>query len=128
MDSGNGGGTRLATFEELVDADALRAMIAAAVAVEPIDEQSLRRGVWAYVCGARDLGTPPAQVIVALTNIVEASSVTPRAVRDRVTRGVILWCVDAYFGQLAERVGHTASGPAQADTREPLPPVPSSNR
>jgi hypothetical protein len=128
MATGTAGGSRLATFEELVDADALRSMIATAVAAEPIDEQSLRRGVWAYVCGARDLGTPPVQVIVALTNIVEASSVKPRAVRDRVTRSVILWCVDAYFGHLGERVGHTAHVSTNAQAREPLPPVPSSNR
>ena len=37
--------TRLATLEELIDADALRSMIAAALVVRPIDEQSVRRGV-----------------------------------------------------------------------------------
>lgn len=39
--------TRLATLEELIDADALRSMIAAALVARPIDEQSVRRGVLA---------------------------------------------------------------------------------
>lgn len=108
MDHGSQGGTRLATLEELIDAGDLRSVIAAALAADPIDDQSLRRGVWAYVCGARDLGTPPGQVIVTLTTLVDASSIAPADVRTRVTRNVILWCVDAYFGHIGERVGDPA--------------------
>lgn len=102
------GGTRLATFEELIDADALRAVIAAGLAAEPIDDRSVRRGVWAYVCAARDRGMPPGQVIVTLTTIVEASDVVPRSARDGIMRSVILWCVDAYFGHIGERLGVVA--------------------
>ena len=97
-------GTRLATLEELIDAEGLRSVIAAALAVQPIDYESLRRGVWAYVCGARDVDTPPGEVIVTLTGLVEASRVAPRSVRDSLARRVILWCVDAYFGQIGERL------------------------
>jgi hypothetical protein len=97
-------GSRLATLEELIEADGLRSVIAAALAVQPIDDRSLRRGVWAYVCAARDAGTPPGEVIVTLTGVVEASSVAPRSLRDSVMRRVILWCVDAYFGHIGERI------------------------
>lgn len=104
MDNGSMSGTRLATLEELIDADGLRSVIAAALAVRPIDDGSLRRGVWAYVCGAREVGTPPGEVIVTLTGLVEASSVAPGDLRDSVVRRVILWCVDAYFGHIGERI------------------------
>src|SRR5690242_7603602 len=104
MDGRNAGGTRLATLEELIDADELRAVVAAGLAVQPIDDQSVRRAVWAYVCAARDVGTPPGELILTLTGVVEASNVSPRFARDAIVRRVILWCVDAYFGQIGERV------------------------
>jgi hypothetical protein len=45
-------------------------------------------------------------VIVTLTEIMEASPVASRSVRDELTREVILWCVEAYFGHLGgEGVG-----------------------
>lgn len=97
-------GTRLATLEELIDAEGMRSVIAGVLAAQPIDFESLRRGVWAYVCGARDLGTPPGEVIITLTGLVEASTVAPRSVRDSIARRVTLWCVDAYFGQIGERL------------------------
>lgn len=128
MDEGNAGGTRLATLEELVDAEALCSVIAAGLAVQPIDEQSVRRGVWAYVCGARDRATPPGQVILALTGVVEASNIAPRSRRDVVLRRVILWCVDAYFGQIGERLGDTRYIDSCTDDPPALPPVRASNR
>lgn len=97
------GGTRLATYEELIDAEALRSIISTGLTAQPIDEQSVQRGVWAYVYAARDLGTPPGEVIHSLTTIVEATRIAPRSVRDAALRRVILWCVDAYFGRIGER-------------------------
>jgi hypothetical protein len=39
-------------------------------------------------------------VIVALTELVDASNLKPVSVRQSTTRQVILWCVEAYFGYL----------------------------
>jgi hypothetical protein len=128
MEGTNAGGSRLATLEELIDADALRSIIATGLAAQPIDEQSVRRGVWAYVCAARELATPPGHVILTLTTIVEASSVAPPAVRDAILRRVILWCVDAYFGQIGERVGETDRLRVSASNEPPLSAVRASNR
>jgi|SRR5690349_5046715 len=128
MDGGNAGGTRLATLEELIDADGLRSVVAAGLAVKPIDDQAVRRGVWAYVCAARDHGTPPGEVILTLTSVVEASNVVPRSARDAILRRVILWCVDAYFGQIGERVGDAEYVDRSAQNERPLAPVRASNR
>jgi hypothetical protein len=98
----------MATLEELIGGEALRSDIAADLERQPIDEQSVRRAVWAYVCSARDFGTPPGQLILTLTTVVESSSIAPRSVRDDMVRRVILWCVDAYFGQIGERIGDAA--------------------
>ena len=128
MDGGNTGGTRLATLEELLDADELRSVVAAGLAARPIDDQSVRRGVWAYVCAARDLGTPPGEVILTLTSVVEASNIAPRFARDAIVRRVILWCVDAYYGQIGERVGDAECVDRDAHNQRPLAPVRASNR
>lgn len=128
MDDGNDYGTRLATVEDLIDAGALRSVIAAELARTPIDEQSVRRGVWAYVCAARDVDTPAGEVILALTTIVHLSNIAPRSVRDALARRVILWCVDAYFGQIGERVGGARDIDTNVDNQRPLPPVRASNR
>ena len=125
---GTNAGTRLATLEELIHAGELRSVIAAGLADHPIDERSVQRGVWAYVCDARELGTPPGEVVLSLTTIVEASSIAPRSVRDAILRRVILWCVDAYFGQLGERVGDVDDRDARVEDQRPLPPVRASNR
>jgi hypothetical protein len=92
--------TRALTLEELEDAHDLRSVIAAALAATPVDEESLRRGVWTYVRSERDMGASPAAVIVALTALVDGSNVKPVSVRQSTTRQVILWCVEAYFGHL----------------------------
>ena len=128
MEGTDAGGTRLATLEELIDAKALRSIIAAGVASQPIDEQSVRRGIWEYVCSARDLGTPPGHVILSLTTLVEASTVAPGSVRDAILRRVILWCVDAYFGQIGERLADVAYLGARAEDQRPLSAVRASNR
>ena len=95
--------SRESSFEELEDAQDLRAMIAAALAATPIDDESLRRGVWTYVRSERDMGTSPAAVIVVLTALVDSSPAQPR-VRQSTARQVILWCVEAYFGYLGGEV------------------------
>jgi hypothetical protein len=90
-------------------------VIAAALAATPVDEQSLRRGVWTFVGAERDLGTSPGYVIVALTDLVEASHIASPPTRRSVMRQVILWCVEAYFGHLGgEAVGASADAPSLA--------------
>ena len=53
---------RALSLEELVDAQDLRSVIAAALAASPVDERALRRGVWTYVIAERVVGTPPGGV------------------------------------------------------------------
>lgn len=101
--------------EEIDDAQDLRSVIATALAGTPVDDQVLRRGVWTYVCSERDVGTRPGSVILALTDLVESSSVEPRSLRDDLTRRVILWCVEAYFSHLGgEGVGRRGVSAAAA--------------
>lgn len=88
------------TDVELADAQDLRSVIAAALATTPVDQESLRRGVWTYVGAERYAGAPAGRVIVSLTELVEAARLEPASVRQRITRRVILWCVEAYFGHL----------------------------
>ena len=44
-------------------------------------------------------GVAPGVVILALTDMVERAKIVPDAARAARTRDVILWCVEAYFGQ-----------------------------
>jgi len=110
---------RALTLEEIEDAHDLRAVIAAALADSPPDEEALRRGVWTYVRSERDMGTPPAAVIVALTALVDLSTVGPHAARQSITRQVILWCVEAYFGYLGGEVIGGAEARAAASVTKP---------
>ena len=111
---------RTLTLEEIEDAHDLRAVIAAALAVTPADEESLRRGVWTYVRSERDMGTPPAAVIVALTALVDSATVGRQAVRQSITRQVILWCVEAYFGYLGgEEIGSEEPRPTTPPVTKP---------
>ena len=87
------------TLAQHHDARDLRAAIVDALAASPIDEQTVRDAVWTYVRGERELGVAPGVVILALTDMVERAKITPDAARDARTRDVILWCVEAYFGQ-----------------------------
>ena len=88
------------TLEQHRDARDLRAVIVDALAATPIDEQSLRDGIWTYVRGERQVGVAPGVVILALTDMVERAKIVPDVVRIEWAREVILWCVEAYFGQL----------------------------
>jgi hypothetical protein len=85
---------------ELADAHDLRSVISAALSAQPVDEQSLRRGVWTYVVSERHAGTSPGPVIAALSELVEAADIPLVTTRQQLTRRVILWSVEAYFGHL----------------------------
>ena len=87
------------TLAQHRDARDLRAVIVQALAAVPIDEQTLRDGVWTYVRAEREVGVAPGVVVLALTDMVERAKIVPDAARDARTRDVILWCVEAYFGQ-----------------------------
>jgi hypothetical protein len=105
------------TLAQHRDARDLRAVIVEALAVAPIDEQALRDGVWTYVRGEREVGVSPGIVILALTDVVERAQIVPDAARIAWTRQVILWCVEAYFGQLG---GVSVSRDRDASVREPV--------
>ena len=85
---------------ELADAHDLRSVISAALTAKPLDEQSLRRGVWTYVGAERDAGASPGHVIATLSELVEAAGITPMTGHREIMRRVILWSVEAYFGHL----------------------------
>jgi hypothetical protein len=88
------------SLEAIADAADLRSVMTAALAADPVDESALRHGVWTYVGGERDAGVSPGHVIMALTRVLEEANLRPHARRLAVTRRVILWCVEAYFGHL----------------------------
>lgn len=88
------------TLAQHRDARDLRAATAGALAATPIDEQALRDGVWTYVRGEQEVGVAPGVVILTLTDLIERAKIAPDAARRAWTRDVILWCVEAYFGQL----------------------------
>jgi len=80
--------------------DAKSAAVGAALTVHPLDHNMLRRSVWVFVGARRHAGAPPGPIIMALTDLVNASHVEPLAARQELLRRVILWCVEAYFGHL----------------------------
>jgi hypothetical protein len=116
----------LATVE-LADMEDLRSAIATALAATPVYDQSLRRNVWTYVGAERDAGTSPGQVIMVLTELVDAARIVPASVERALTRRVILWCVEAYFGPLGG--GTVSRDDSTFDGDAPYPgPVLVSNR
>jgi hypothetical protein len=88
------------TLAQHHDARDLRAVIVEVLAGTPIDQQALRDAIWTYVREERDIGVAPGVVILALTDMVERAKIVPDAARTERTHEVILWCVEAYFGQL----------------------------
>lgn len=99
----------------IADALDLHSAIVAALAAQPVHEQTLRQAVWTYVGAERNAGASPGRVIVTLTELVEAAGLTPPAVQLAFTRSVILWSVEAYFGHLGgDVVGRDASAFADA--------------
>ena len=108
-------------LDSVEDALDLRSVIAAALDADPVNQESLRHGVWTYVRAEHAVGTPPGSVILVLTELVAASTVCPPPVQHALTRQVILWCVEAYFGYLGGEVGgdarHAVSNPATSAPR-----------
>ena len=104
------------TVAQLHNADDYRAVIVEALAASPVDEQTLRDGVWTYVRLEREVGVAPGLVILELTQMVEAAKLVPHEAALARTRQLILWCVEAYFGHLGgDAVGrdreHGSVGP-----------------
>jgi len=75
-----------------------RFVIAHVLAKRPFDEESVHDCVCTYVRAERDDGRSASDVIVALSELVERPGGASAAVRHRLTRRVIPWCVEAYFG------------------------------
>lgn len=88
------------TLAQAEDTTDLEAAISAALVATPIDITALRRGVWTYVGEERHVGTSPGIVILKLTELVDASARSSKMERAAITKRVILWTVEAYFGQL----------------------------
>lgn len=102
------------TVEEIADANDLRSVIQQALAANPVDDTMLQRGVWTYVGLERAAGTSPGQVILVLNDLIDEAAHIPAAARRELTRRVILWCVEAYFGHLGgNAVGERTSPPPE---------------
>jgi hypothetical protein len=96
----------LRSFEDLADARELRSVISTALASSPIDQSALRCAVWSFVGTERRAGVPPALVITRLTGLIDEAAIVPASSRLPLTRDVILWCVEEYFGCLGGNVLH----------------------
>lgn len=92
------------TLTQHNDAEEMRRVIAEALGATPVDEQGLREAVWTYVRGEREVGVAPGLVILAITKMVEGANIAPADAALARTREVILWCVEAYFGQLGGKM------------------------
>jgi hypothetical protein len=90
----------LRSVEDLADAKELRSVIAAGLAETPINENTLRCAVWNFVGVERRAGVPPALVITRLTGLIDGADIAPMSTCLALTRRVILWCVEEYFGHL----------------------------
>jgi hypothetical protein len=90
----------LRSVEDLADAKDLRAVVSSALKAAPMDEHALRCAVWSFVGTERRAGVPPALVITRLTGLIDDANITPMQARLALTRRVILWCVEEYFGHL----------------------------
>jgi hypothetical protein len=104
------------SVEDLADAKDLRTVISTALADAPIDEHTLRCAVWSFVGTERRAGVPPASVIVRLTGLVDSAKIVPASARLALTRNMILWCVEEYFGHLGGDALATDSPRGQADS------------
>jgi hypothetical protein len=110
------GSVPLRSVDDLADAKDLRAVISAGLANMPVDEHALRCAVWSFVGTERRAGVPPALVIVRLTGLVDRSSIVPVSARLALTRNMILWCVEEYFGHLGGDVLTAGSGHGATDS------------
>lgn len=116
----NRGTVLLRSVEDLADARELRAVISAELLVAPIDEHALRCAVWTFVGTERRAGVPPAVVITRLTGLVDSSSTLPASGRLALTRSMIVWCVEEYFGHLGG--DPLAADSARGAVDSPTPP------
>jgi len=87
------------SLEAVIDAGDLRSVMSTALAARPIDDAMLQRGVWTYVGNERYAGASPGRVIDSLARVIDEANLESRE-RLAVTRRVIQWCVEAYFGHL----------------------------
>ncbi len=94
----------LRSVEDLADAKELRSAISAVLAGASIDEHALRCAVWSFVGVERRAGVPPALIITRLTSLIDAVDIAPPLKRLTLTKDVILWCVEEYFGHLGGHV------------------------
>ena len=76
-----------------------RSVIAHVLALRPFDEEVVHDCVCTYVRAERDKGRSASDVIVALSELVERPGAASAPVRHTLTRRVIPWCVEAYFGK-----------------------------
>ena len=120
MNSVRNGAVLLRSVEDLADAKELRVVIAAALATAPIDEQALRCAVWSFVGNERRAGVAPALVITRLSGLIDNANIDPASERLALTRRVILWFVEEYFGHLGGDALGMDSTRGVAGSREPL--------
>src|SRR5205085_2882306 len=99
------------TLAQAEDTSDLESVISAALGASPVDITALRRGIWTYVGEERHRGASPGRVVLRLTELIDASPRTSVMERAAITKRVILWCVEAYFGQL----GGEFAAPAESD-------------
>ena len=90
----------LRSVEDLADSKELRDGISTILANAPINEHDLRCAVWSFVGVERRAAIPPALVITRLTDLIDEASAVPLSSRAPLTRRMILWCVEEYFGHL----------------------------
>lgn len=104
--------TLIRSVESLADAKDLRSAIATALADVPINEPTLRGAVWNFVGNERRAEVPAAEVIGRLTALIDDAQIESVPLRQALTRRVILWCVEEYFGHLGGnplRIGQAGS-------------------
>lgn len=109
--------TVLRSVEDLADAKELRAVISRVLTSTPPNEHALRCAVWTFVGVERRAGVPAALVITRLTDLLDQTTITPLSTRAALTRRMILWCVEEYFGHLGGDA--LAMEPRRIDARGP---------
>lgn len=95
-----GSSVLLRSVEDRADAKVLREVISIALTRPPINLRALRTAVCNFVQHESRSGEGPDGVIARLVALIEESGILPSVARLRLTRRMILWCVDDYFGPL----------------------------
>lgn len=91
---------QLRSVDDLADAKDLRSVISQALTRTPIDESAVRCAVWSFVGAERRAGVPAVLVMARLSGLIHGAAVVPASTRLALTRRVIRWCVEEYFGCL----------------------------